>query len=210
MKTINFCGDSFCANLKKPQQWTNQLADKLDAKIIGYGKSGSAYIHAIESFDSSADYTVFCWTHKARLRSKNKKITYSLAIGNLIRSIGGTKKDLDCINYFYDKMYDPDLFEFYMRSSLYWFDTEVLSNYKGKLLHLYCFDNIYTFKNGHTPLGILTDLNPTVRAEGTVRFKKNQAICTITKKPFVEYSNHLSLEANHWLANYCYDTIKHN
>ena len=58
MKTINFCGDSYCKKAI-PEAYTTILAKKLNAKIIGLGAAGSAYEHAIQSFDPSADYTVF-------------------------------------------------------------------------------------------------------------------------------------------------------
>ena len=69
-KWINYmnCGDSFCKLTKNSDvAWTTLLASKLNANIIGYGKSGAAHEHAIKTFDSKADYTIFCWTEAHRL-----------------------------------------------------------------------------------------------------------------------------------------------
>ena len=59
MKTINFCGDSFCARDtleedKLKYSWTSLLANKLNYKIIGGGKPGAAYEHAFRSFNDSS------------------------------------------------------------------------------------------------------------------------------------------------------------
>ena len=40
-KTINFCGDSFCAS-PKPDSWVVRLSESLDTNIVGLGESGSA------------------------------------------------------------------------------------------------------------------------------------------------------------------------
>ena len=51
--TVNFCGDSFCAS-KNKFAWCHLLSKKINAKIIGLGKSGSAHEHAIKSFNPNA------------------------------------------------------------------------------------------------------------------------------------------------------------
>ena len=50
-RTINFCGDSFCAS-KDKESWTIILSNMLGYKIYGIGKKGTAYEHAIKTFNS--------------------------------------------------------------------------------------------------------------------------------------------------------------
>ena len=66
MSKINFCGDSFCADLSH-LAWTSLVASQLGAQIIGYGKKGMAHEYAIQCFDPAADFTVFCWTEPHRI-----------------------------------------------------------------------------------------------------------------------------------------------
>ena len=85
MKTINFCGDSF-ACMDGPTEvkllmWQSILAKKLNCTITGTGKSGTAYEHAIRSFDDKTDYTIFCWTDAARLWTK-ENIPMSLTLAD--------------------------------------------------------------------------------------------------------------------------------
>jgi len=149
-KTINFCGDSYCdyvdPNTSKTS-WCVQLAKQLDAKIIGGGKSATAYENAINSFKPSADYTVFCWTESHRLYHKNYACTYTSGISHF-----KTKKTNEllsvCAEMFYRYFYEAEYFNELQMRSLYWFDHEVLSKYTGTILHFWNFDKTYTFKYG--------------------------------------------------------------
>ena len=69
MKTINFCGDSFCMN-ESEKSWCVILAKKLNAKIVGFGKGGTAHEHAIKSFNPKSDINIFCWTEYNRVYHK--------------------------------------------------------------------------------------------------------------------------------------------
>ena len=51
MKTLNYCGDSFAPKTTDKNRWHLLLANKLNAKIIGFGLQGSAHEHAIKSFN---------------------------------------------------------------------------------------------------------------------------------------------------------------
>ena len=160
MKTINFCGDSFCQLVPKVDDrslsWPILLADKLNTSIIGWGRPGVACEHVFKSYDEQADYTIFCWTDPNRLYVNSK---YSVMIGDLtedIRIKGGIKADKDKAAYAYYKYLHniPVAKQRYIRE-LYWFDNTILNNYKGVAIHLPCFDTYYTFSNGintNTPL----------------------------------------------------------
>ena len=62
MKTINFCGESFCQKepivSNRSLSWTTLLADKLNASIIGWGKPGAAYEHAFNCYDDHGRYRI--------------------------------------------------------------------------------------------------------------------------------------------------------
>ena len=77
MKTIQFCGDSFCASTVSTS-YTILLSDMLNASMIGRGRAGSAHEHAIRTFDTSADYTVFCWTESQRLFLADEEMDINL------------------------------------------------------------------------------------------------------------------------------------
>ena len=105
MKTINFCGDSFCMN-ESEKSWCVILAKKLNAKIVGFGKGGTAHEHAINSLDLSADYTVFCWTDAHRLH--HEKYALNMA------SVETFRNDVyHAAHLFYKHLHDFELFEKY-------------------------------------------------------------------------------------------------
>jgi hypothetical protein len=144
MTTINFCGDSFCANIDN-KSWTYLVAQKLKATIIGRGEAGAAYEHAIKTFDPKADYTIFCWTHANRIYVKGKSFTPNIAINLKKASV------IHGAAYIYFKyLHDEKLSKERQMHELYWFDHEVLSTYKGKCLHFRCFPGTtdYQFKHG--------------------------------------------------------------
>ena len=76
-KTINFCGDSFCANTGE-DSWTTILSRLLGYKICGTGKNGASYEHAIKTFDPTATATVFCWTEIHRIYHPVESLNFSL------------------------------------------------------------------------------------------------------------------------------------
>ncbi len=160
MKTINFCGDSFCQLEPKVSNrslsWTTLLADKLNTSIIGWGRPGVACEHVFKSYDEQADYTIFCWTDPNRLYVNSE---YSAMVGELDKhmyNLGGLHNNIAKAAYVYYKYLHniPVAKQRYIRE-LYWFDHAILNNYKGVAIHLPCFDIFYTFSNGiniDTPL----------------------------------------------------------
>jgi len=195
MKTINFCGESF--SQKEPNKdnyslsWTTLLANKLNASIIGWGKPGAAYEHAIQSFDNTADYTIFCWTDPNRLYVNSE---YSAMIGDLnedIRIKGGIKADKDKAAYAYYKyLHNIPVAKQRFKRELYWFDHAILSNYKGVAIHLPCFRTYYTFTHG---ININTPLDD-MRSKNVEWWK--------------ELANHFTNQENVRLADKIYNIIK--
>lgn len=150
-KTINFCGDSFCdgifRNLNRTS-WCLELAALLNAEIIGKGGlSSSSYEYAIQSFNPKADYNIFCWTDSHRLYSKNFVCQYKSGVQHLRHRTSNELLSL-CAELFYREFYTEKYFDELQMRSLYWFDHEVLSQYKGKILHFWNFSKTYTFTHG--------------------------------------------------------------
>lgn len=152
MTSINFCGDSFL-RYDTPESWCTILAKKLNAKIMGFGKSGSAFEHAIESFNPSADITIFSWTDPNRLYHPRYIINYARA-----EAYKDSNLVLKAAYLYYKLIHDfPSAKDSQIRQ-LYWFDKTVLSKYKGKCIHLWGFEETYKFENGKTFLPPLIDL----------------------------------------------------
>ena len=194
MQTINFCGDSFCqkeSDNNYSLSWTTLLADKLNASITGWGGSGSAPEHAIQTFDATVDYTVFCWTDPNRLYVNPD---YSAIMGHLhhlIHQLGGLHNNIQKAAYAYYKYLHniPIAKQRYMRE-LYWFDKVILSKYKGIVVHISCFHTIYQFTNGINIPDLLYE-SPLSR-EGNHK---------------EQIANHLTIQENIELANKIYKVL---
>ena len=182
-KTINFCGDSFCAS-PKPDSWVVRLSESLDTNILGLGGSGTAHEHAINSFDLSADYTIFCWTEAHRLH--HEKYALNMA------SVETFRNDVyHAAHLFYKHLHDFELFEKRQIRDLYWFDHEILKHYKGVCVHLWSFKHLYTFKHGVTIKDALSHLKAKDQTQRDIY-------------------NHLNIETNTLLANKIYNIIRSN
>jgi len=221
MKTINFCGDSFCQNEQVSAAWTVLLAYKLNASIVGWGKGGYAHEHAIQTFDDTADYTIFCWTEAHRIYVDK---TYSTNLCNIEAMCAPDKLDLssgvklrqpvpipiptkrDKATYAYYKyLYKPTLHHERQIRDLYWFDNVVLSKYKGVAIHLFCFQNTYTFTNGINVSDILWDKT---REHKLKKLKKLNPDYKMQDNEYETYANHLSKQENARLADKIYNIIK--
>ena len=190
MKTINFCGDSFCARdgLDKDRlkySWTSLLANKLNCKIIGGGRGGAAYEHAIRSFNDKAGITIFCWTDSDRIY--NKKYIINGKTANKYKDINSVYKAAD---YYYNYLHDSSLSKLRYMRELYWFDQTILSKYKGTIIHMSCFHTVYQFTNGINIPGLL--------------YWFPQSRKGIDKE---EIANHLTIQENIKLANKIYKVL---
>jgi len=144
-KTLNFCGDSFCATADREWSWTTLLAEHFDARIVGLGKSGSAHEHAIKSFHPNADITVFCWTEKSRVYHPTHSINFSITNHGKLED-----RVLKAGYAYYKYLYDEQYAQSRQYRDLFWFDHEILSQYAGKCIHLWCFEATYAFNHGYT------------------------------------------------------------
>jgi hypothetical protein len=190
MKYINFCGDSFCRHTRAAEiAWTTLLASKLNVNILGYGKSGAAHEHAIKTFDSIADYTVFCWTEPHRLYH----IKYPLSIGSA-EADQHKHRIYGAANVYYKYLHNSNLAIERQSRDLYWFDNVVLSKYKGLAIHIPCFSKIYKFTNH---ININTPLN---------QLRDNPDKFPVSKD--IEPANHMTKQQNSMLADKLYNIIK--
>lgn len=184
MKTIKFCGDSFCATKDSEHSWPIHLAHLLDCKILGFGKDGAAHEHAIQTFDSNSDATVFCWTDPHRIYNRNHVINFATVEKTLTNKRNQAAQAY--FKYLSDSQYNLDRHQ----RDMYWFDNVRLKYYKGKIVHLFCYESaFYPFEHGtlsRTPLSAVAikddDLN--------------------------KYANHFTREHNIKLANYLYELLK--
>ncbi len=168
-KTIQFCGDSFCAHVKG---YPSKLAALLNANIVGLGKIGSAHEHAIQTFNTNIDYTVFCWTEANRI--------YSDRPSSMGQARQNKEKDIyyTSLNLYFNYVHDTDWYDRRQIRDLYWFDHEVLNKSNSKIIHCFGFKHTYTFKNGFTlskPISSLFSTGLRNRPEGSFRNHLNSA-----------------------------------
>jgi len=181
IKTINFCGDSFCAS-RDENSWIVILSRMLNYEIWGTGKNGTAYEHAIKTFHPTATATVFCWTEPHRLYHPTKHLNMA----------SSEQKRHKCrihaaAHEYYKHIHNPDLMIERKQRDFFWFDEKVLKNYEGKIVHLFSFESAeYPFKHGvifEKPLVLL-----------------KHGLSSI-------YPNHMTLENNAKLARLVYNLL---
>jgi len=185
-RTINFCGDSFCAWIgsAKTPSWGDHLIKDLNLKLIGMGKASTAYEYAIKSFNPNADITVFCWTSAKRLYHKDYISNYQTGV---LKLPSYKRSEILSITaeIFYREFYSKQYFNTLQMRSLYWFDKEVLSQYKGLAIHLFCFEKTYHFENGINVDHIL---------HSTANYEKS-------------YPSHFDEKTNKWFADKIFNVI---
>ena len=195
MKTIQFCGDSFCASTVSTS-YTILLSDMLNASMIGRGRAGSAHEHAIRTFDTSADYTVFCWTESQRLFLADEEMDINLTTASKYTEQSGVNtktKNIAKAAFVYFKYigHQPMQTAYNKQRQmrvLYWFDHEVLSKSNSKIIHYFNRRVTYQFKNGYQmPNTIHNDFN----------------VPPVEHNP--HYYNHLSEKDNKILADNLYN-----
>lgn len=190
-KTIQFCGDSFCADVDEIS-WTYKLAKKLGATNTGKGAGGTAHEHVFKTFSLDTTYTVICWTSADRFYIPDR--TYA-ATPNTVRIFHpnfefekSQKNFWNSVVAYYKYIHSSTYARDRQARELYWFDNVGLHNTKSKIVHLFCFVNTYEFSNGYT------HNKPLKKIFNTSEPDKN-----------IIYSNHLNEEDNDSLAQLVYD-----
>ena len=192
-KTIQFCGDSFCADTDATA-WTTILAKKLGAVLIGKGRGGTAYENIFNTFNSNATYSVFCWTdaHRLYVQTENYDINYATALANRKKSLHHAA----ALAYF--KFINHTEYNLKRQfRELFWFDHDTLSKSNTKAIHLFCFKNTYTFAHGFTFQKPIVDM-----------FQHEHQLHDVNKNAtYVEdasFVNHLTHQDNKLLAEKVY------
>lgn len=189
--SIGFFGDSYCSTLdSKDTRWETYislLAKHFNCTPSCLGTPGSSITDCILNqflplYNSNMvpDISIFCWTDPVRV--------YSKAIKNLTVSNCALYKDSDVKEYeagysYFKYLYDEEETILRTKALLYWFDREILSSIKSKVVHLFSitnYDSIYLFNNGTsftTPLREFvnqkgTNLNASNHINGKVKNKE--------------------------------------
>ena len=189
-KTINFCGDSFCAHPGK-DSWPIILSHLLKYKIIGLGKGGVTNEHIMKSFNPDTDITIFCWTDPHRIYHPTIVLNRATIEQNL-----HTSKIHAAADQYYKYLHSSEIDLERRDRNLFWFEEKILKKYKGKIIHLFSFLNsIYPFKYGKV---IDKPLYRLLLESGNFTGKTTQD---------GDYPNHMKKETNAKLAKYLYKLL---
>ena len=182
MKTIQFCGGSWCEDLH-PNSYLNILAEMLNAKIVGTGLSSFGHERAIKTFQNDVNYTVFTWTEPHTLYHPKFGLNMSSC------DMNKDKNNFFKVGYlFFKYLHDWQYFEDRQIRDLYWFDREVLGTSNSSILHLFAYDIKYTSLNGNT-----VDFRLDKHNRG---YSNGDSIL-----------NHLSIDDNYALATLLYESF---
>jgi len=139
MTTIGYFGDSFCAG-REPESWCVLLAEKLQAKVSTWGEPGRSIWSAMMKYNllhsqgALPDVCVFCWTEPYRLY--HPELILSANTQPLPDVDPRVYETLD--NYWkYLHSYDKD--EMSYAYALQYFDKEILSKSKSKIVQMWSF-----------------------------------------------------------------------
>lgn len=160
---IGFYGDSFCCEISNPHSklkgydtYIKKIKDYYNADIVHLGVGGSSVWDVIlQQFNLGAvpDVCVFSWTDFNRLYHKDvRNITYSSLKNKKIKDY----KLNDLIYYnvisaskkYFDYLHDSEKAKLEYRAALEYFDNNILNQVNGKIIHLWSFENTYTWKHG--------------------------------------------------------------
>ena len=164
---IGFYGDSFCENnsegpwfgiFKEYDSWVDLLAKSYSAEIVNIGSGGSSHWDLIinqflSNHANLPDICVFTWTDPYRLYHRKLRhireyeaLQYTATKNKLLDpgyDFGFNKKIWEAAEKYYTHLYDKEKTELEYKSSLYYFDNEVLSKLPHiKFVHLWGFGNV--------------------------------------------------------------------
>jgi hypothetical protein len=171
---IGFFGDSFCMEMSNPHSllknydtYLYKIKKYYSADIVHLGQGGSSYWDTIlKQFPSVAtpDVCVFCWTDYHRIyhptiRNLTHGTTVNLKLKDMRLSNIFNYKTVEAAKQYFNYLYDEKKSKEEMISALYRFDREVLSKLTNtKIVHMWCFNNIYEWQNGTVLPAVLNSL----------------------------------------------------
>ena len=196
--TIGFFGDSFCADTR-PESWCNILADKLGVgSPVCFGKKGESiwgtffkFNHRIKT-DTVPDISVFCWTEPYRLYHPRMTLT-----ANVIPSENEDPNVYKTLDNYWKYLHNYDKDEMAYEYSLRYYDQNVLTKVKKKIVHLWSFR---PFETAGKDAGI--------RLESGFFIDKSMYRTATDDRNDNKDINHMSVEMNRSLADYIHGTTK--
>lgn len=161
---IGFFGDSFCEEMNNPHNimhgydtYLTKIKNQYSADIVHLGHGGSSYWDTIlTQFPSvdTPDMCIFCWTDYHRIYHPTvRNLTYGTTVELKLKDIKLSNifnyNTVDAAKRYFKFLYDDNKAKEEMISALYRFDREVLANmHNTKIIHVWCFNNIYEWQNG--------------------------------------------------------------
>ncbi len=170
---IGFFGDSFCEELNNSHNvlhgydtYLTKIKNHYSAEIVNLGHGGSSYWDVIlKQFSNNVpDVCIFTWTDYHRIYHPIvRNLTYGTTVDLRLKDIKLSNilnySTVQAAKHYFKFLYDDDKSREEMISALYRFDREILANLKNtKIIHLWCFDNLYDWQNGQVLPIILHDL----------------------------------------------------
>lgn len=168
--TIGFYGDSFCCETSNPHSiakgydtYIEKLRTHHDAKITNLGYGGSSVWDVIlKQFDESdvPDISIFCWTDYNRLYdAKLRNITKGSIENKQWKDYSFKdlffRKKINAAAEYFKYLHDYEKAGVEQKAALQYFDLNVLSKVKSKIIHMWSFKKTYNWKHGveiETPL----------------------------------------------------------
>ena len=162
---IGFYGDSFCCEVDNPHSLINgyetyikKLKKHYDADIIHLGVGGSSIWDVIlQQFDTNniPDICIFVWTDYNRLYNKNLRNLTMTSLENKIWKDYSlqdiTRRDvINAAKEYFKHLHDFDKARIEAIAAMQYFDTTILSKIQSKLIHLWSFEEQYTWTSGTT------------------------------------------------------------
>jgi len=139
MKTIGFFGDSFCAG-REPESWCVLLANRLDAKIVNWGKPGRSIWSTFMRFNNRIennqipDYSVFCWTEPYRLYHRD------IVLSANTQPLDGVDPNIyKALDDYWKYLHDYDKDEMSYEYALRYYDQNVLSKIQKEIVQIWSF-----------------------------------------------------------------------
>jgi hypothetical protein len=162
---IGFYGDSFCEEMNNPHSLINKydtyltkIKQHYNADIVHLGHGGSSYWDVLlKQFPSSAipDVCIFTWTDYHRVYHPTvRNLTYGTTVNLKLKDIKLSNifnySTVDAAKRYFKFLYDDNKAREELISALYRFDREVLAKLTNtKIIHAWCFDNLYEWKTGY-------------------------------------------------------------
>ena len=139
MKTIGFFGDSFCAG-REPESWCVLLANRLDAKIVNWGKPGRSIWSTFMRFNNRIennqipDYSVFCWTEPYRLYHRD------IVLSANTQPLDGVDPNIyKALDDYWKYLHDYDKDEMSYEYALRYYDQNVLAKIQKEIVQMWSF-----------------------------------------------------------------------